>query len=113
MNDEKRSLENQAADELLINAVKVEVLDLEPTEAEIELFLAEENSALPVQEAHTVEDVTKVEERLSALEAEAEYAALNRKNAENRYPAETEEKLSKKRAELFEKMLQRRSHSGE
>jgi hypothetical protein len=111
MNDEEQRLENQAADELLINALKVEVVDLEPTESEIELFLAEENNAFPVQEANSIEDVAKVEERLSVIEAEAEYSALNRKNAENRFSHEIEEKLSKKRAELFEKMIRRHAQS--
>jgi hypothetical protein len=107
MIDDKKKLEDQATDAILVKATKIETIDLEPTAAELDFFLSEEaNDDSPVE---SVEALAEAEQRLSAMEAKEEYRALNRKNSGTKFSEETERMLAKKREELFQRMLSSRS----
>lgn len=90
-----RDLQSQRADEaleMILGAIKVPDLDLEPTEEEVDLFLSEEASS----------------RRERGLEMEPEEAemigAMNRLNEGAEFSAETEERLERKRALLLKWM---------
>lgn len=105
MSDEKRKLEDQATDAILVRSTKIETINLEPTAAELDFFLSEESDS-PVESADTI---VEAGQRLSVMEAQEEYRALNRKNSGAKFPEETERRLAEKREELFQKMLKSRS----
>jgi hypothetical protein len=107
MSDEKRKLEDQATDAILVRSTKIETIDLEPTAAELDFFLSEETeSDSPVESADAI---VEAGQRLSVMEAQEEYRALNRKNSGAKFPEETERRLAVKREEVFLKMLKSRS----
>jgi hypothetical protein len=107
MSDEKKKMEDQATDAILVKATKIRSIDLEPTAAEVDFFLSEDIENDPPVES--VEALAEAEHRLSEMEARAEYRALNRKNSGTQFSEETERMLAQKREELFQRMLSSRA----
>jgi hypothetical protein len=85
----------------LRQAMQIEGIDLEPTREEIEFFLQAEGSTTVGDSA---EALARVEQTY------ADFVAMNRNNPADKFSAETEEEMKRKREKVLETLKER--HSG-
>jgi aspartate/methionine/tyrosine aminotransferase len=92
--------ERNAAEALLVEAIRLHEVELEPTADEIESFLAED--------ARSDEP-----EAVPSPETAAAYAAMNRANREDKFAEGTQQRLEARRKLLLEELIRRHADTDE
>ena len=91
---------------VVMRALQVEGIDLEPTDDELQFFLSHQSTigvedilrAAQAQRSPSEETTTEIEEAYDAI------VAMNRKNASNSFSTQTTAEIERKRRQLLEEL---------
>lgn len=97
---------------MLIRAFKIDNIDLEPTEDEMDYFLAHDYTVAMEEGIVTSSSLeVGVLGHIAVQESYADFVAMNRKNSENSLPAAVQAEVDRKRQELLDQLAQRHANS--
>jgi hypothetical protein len=111
--DSEKKGDKPSTESIVVNALQIEGIDLEPTEDELNFFLTHESTI-------GVDDIAQTaKERSPQLgnastdieKAYEEVVAMNRKNATNSFSKQTEAAIARKRQQLLEELEKRHENS--
>src|SRR5437763_933949 len=101
---------SKAEDAVLIRAFKIDDIDLEPTEDEIDYFLAHDYTVVIEDQASSDSPPgTGVLGHTSVQKSYADFVAMNRKNSDNSFSAAAQAEVERKRKELLDRLAARHS----
>lgn len=109
---EHKSNNPKTEDAMLIRAFKIDDIDLEPTEDEIDYFLTHDYTVAMeggIVASSSVE--AGVLGHIAVQESYADFVAMNRKNSENSLPAAAQKEVDRKRQELLDRLAARHANS--
>jgi len=105
-----RTADNPSPESIVVNALQIEGIDLEPTEDELTFFLTHESTVGIDDIAATAQDQGSSQEgnkRTGIDKAYEEVVAMNRKNAKNSFSEDTRAAIARKRQQLLEELSRR------
>lgn len=109
---ENKSNNPKTEDVMLIRAFKIDDIDLEPTEDEIDYFLTHDYTVAMEGGIVTSSSVeVGVLGHMAVQESYADFVAMNRKNSENSLPAAAQKEVDRKRQELLDRLAARHANS--